>query len=482
MVGPIVIGVVVVVAVSQGLPLWMFGPGSGPSLDESAQRLRDAGLFTDAAELAEAIRLPDDADNAAVPFVAAFELLPARDDQTFAGVLSSLEEAPAWRAGEPLAELDTDELVAAIERSRLEQSEVDGNRRADLAKLDIDVPKMFLEGPVSVDPDELSVAEQWGLVRVGLAEVSDALEVAGTAADRRWPVEADFGVELLSTESLLEVPATHLRDARALSIYLQHAAHLAAVDGDVLETIRCMQTLLSLADAMAAANMFLFEGVTHDAIPVKSVAALQQAFRDAPTGSWVDPETTESLHSLKHRLGDESPLLTSSTNALRGESAMYFEVFEKAPNVRTLDGQSINPQREAEVATDVLLSMLTAVEAPSLQLAYDVVSSDDVARTIERERLLLLGAVLPGLDRHLRGRAGAIHHHRMARIAIALTLFRQLHGHYPPELEALVPEYLDGVPLDPLNNAEPFGYDASAGKLTSPAGERWDEIVWQLPP
>lgn len=478
MVGPIAI---VTVAVSVGLPLWMFWPGSGPSLDESAQRLRDAGLFTDAAELAEAIRLPDDADNAAAPFVAAFELLPVRDDQTFAGLLSSLEEAPAWRSGEPLAKLDADELVAAIERSRLEQSEVDGNRRAALAELDINVPKMFVEGPVSVDPDELSPAEQWALVRVGLAEVSDALAVAGTAADQRWPVMASFGVDPLAADCFGEVPTPHLNHSRLLSTYLQHSAHCAAVDGRLIEAAQSLQALLSLYDALAAANISLVEGLVHDRIRVMSMKALYRVLRDAPPDGWADPKATASLKTLGDRLADERPLLASSSNALRGEPVMHFQLFAKMATVRALDGSALNPKREAEFAAQVLLEMLSCVESRSLQAAIGVVDPDDASRSIEQESLLFGGMMFSSLDRVLQSRAAALSTHRMARIAIALTLFHQQHGHYPSELEALVPEYLDAVPLDPLNNAEPFGYDASAGKLTSPAGERWDEIVWDLP-
>lgn len=55
---------------------------------------------------------------------------------------------------------------------------------------------------------------------------------------------------------------------------------------------------------------------------------------------------------------------------------------------------------------------------------------------------------------------------RMVKLRAALLQFWQHHGIWPERLEALVPKYLDAVPLDPFDG-QPLRYDAQRGLLWS---------------
>ena len=83
---------------------------------------------------------------------------------------------------------------------------------------------------------------------------------------------------------------------------------------------------------------------------------------------------------------------------------------------------------------------------------------------------LLLGAVLPAyneLAKHLaRGEVGL----SAAKVAVAAELYRRKTGRRPESLDALVPEFLPSVPVDPFDHGAPLKYDAERG------------IVWTVGP
>ena len=83
---------------------------------------------------------------------------------------------------------------------------------------------------------------------------------------------------------------------------------------------------------------------------------------------------------------------------------------------------------------------------------------------------LLLGAVLPAyneLAKHLaRGEVGL----SAAKVAVAAELYRRKTGQRPESLDALVPEFLPSVPVDPFDHGAPLKYDAERG------------IVWTVGP
>jgi len=65
-------------------------------------------------------------------------------------------------------------------------------------------------------------------------------------------------------------------------------------------------------------------------------------------------------------------------------------------------------------------------------------------------------------------------HHELLRTRVALERYRLDHGTWPPDLAALVPGYLDAVPLDPIDG-KPLRYDLESRLLYSIGDNLIDE-------
>lgn len=68
----------------------------------------------------------------------------------------------------------------------------------------------------------------------------------------------------------------------------------------------------------------------------------------------------------------------------------------------------------------------------------------------------------------------------IARTAFALKHYQDAEGQYPSNLDALVPRYLDAVPIDRLNG-KPVGYDLDdeGFVLVTPDPHDYPVPVWQ---
>ena len=80
--------------------------------------------------------------------------------------------------------------------------------------------------------------------------------------------------------------------------------------------------------------------------------------------------------------------------------------------------------------------------------------------------LILLSVALPALDSladsHARFRAG----HDLLRLRVAMERYRLDHGDWPEELEALVPELISTVPIDPMDG-KPLRYNPETRTIYS---------------
>lgn len=72
---------------------------------------------------------------------------------------------------------------------------------------------------------------------------------------------------------------------------------------------------------------------------------------------------------------------------------------------------------------------------------------------------------------------------RLMQVAVAFRLYREEHGHYPDNLQALVPKYLPKVPIDPFDG-KPLRYQrlAKGFKIWSIGMNRKDEGGMEVPP
>jgi hypothetical protein len=87
---------------------------------------------------------------------------------------------------------------------------------------------------------------------------------------------------------------------------------------------------------------------------------------------------------------------------------------------------------------------------------------------------------------------GDLHEARaaLARTALSLRRFHLDHGVYPEDLQALVPAYLDGVPVDPFTgeppsyrlDAEGFVLHSDGDEVMLPALKNMDHVLrWEIP-
>jgi len=64
-------------------------------------------------------------------------------------------------------------------------------------------------------------------------------------------------------------------------------------------------------------------------------------------------------------------------------------------------------------------------------------------------------------------------------VVLALKNYRQDHGAYPRSLEALIPDYLDAIPVDPVA-AAPLVYEVNGGGFRFPVGHSMG-LRWMYP-
>lgn len=79
---------------------------------------------------------------------------------------------------------------------------------------------------------------------------------------------------------------------------------------------------------------------------------------------------------------------------------------------------------------------------------------------------ILYGVAIPAVDGLLDRFAVLESAHALLRVQVALERYRQETGEFPPDLAALVPRFLDAIPVDRLDG-QPLRYDPEAGVIYS---------------
>lgn len=184
------------------------------------------------------------------------------------------------------------------------------------------------------------------------------------------------------------------------------------------------------------------------------------------------------------RIGDPASLGRLARRSLQGEEAFGLSVFsDLASGGLTIQQIAGSPQHTAEPDPSDLppIPLLMRVFAmPSDMRAYQRYMESCQARaeqpfasTTERDREATLAAahhglltsiILPAMDRFLFQAAQAKAAHAAAYVGVAAERYHLDHGSFPPSLDALVPQYLDDLPLDPFDNA-PLKFRVRGGDL-----------------
>ena len=173
------------------------------------------------------------------------------------------------------------------------------------------------------------------------------------------------------------------------------------------------------------------------------------------------------------RIGDPASIGRLARRSLQGEEAFGLSVFsDLASGGLTIQQIAGPPQRTAESDPSDLPPfplLMRVFVMPSDMRAYQQYMESCQARaeqpfanTTDRDREatsaaahhgLLTSIIVPALDRFLFQAAQAQAAHAAAYVGIAADRYRLDHGAFPSSLDALVPQYLDDLPLDPFDNA-----------------------------
>jgi hypothetical protein len=155
--------------------------------------------------------------------------------------------------------------------------------------------------------------------------------------------------------------------------------------------------------------------------------------------------------------------------ALQGEEAFGLSIFSDLAGGRITMGELSGGHAHDETPMDLLVEGSGGLVVRVFCMPHDMVAyrqtmvsvRDAVSKPYaEGDAILahtgppdglLTRIIVPAFNRFLLQDNLAVTHHVEAQTAIALTRYRFTHGAFPAKLEALVPDYLDDLPVDPFD-------------------------------
>lgn len=338
----------------------------------------------------------------------------------------------------------------------------------------IDDTDWYLEGPEAGHTDPITDNPAY------LDTCEPALDLVRQAAalDKAdWlgrPIPSDYN-------DYINSGMRHLGDRRRLARLMQDAARRALDAGQTRRAIEILGLIDAAGDKAALNPVGLIDvlvgwsihAIVHDTIQEQLPALPDQALRD--------PATREALTRLLEQLRDEGPHRRATTRALMIERwAMQRYMTQR------IDGSlNLGSFYGSDPYADLLLEtpILNTAFAPLFNhtLVYQLKSAtDQITRftTTDNARDAVDLSLGPDAEAVYRQRPWlypiigelwftdpvAVYYRytamrRMAAAAIAIRLYQADHdGTRPETLEALVPDYLPAVPMDPYVGDRPIGY------------------------
>ena len=475
----------VVTAITTAACVWLlmrpadFGPAEAV--------LRDAGVPTTTDDwIATLPAVPED-QNAAGPFLDAMAALPKEDESETFELLASLNEFPPMNAIRSVGEVDEAALIAALDAEigrtepeaagpmeRLKELLETGERPAMNRSLDSIV--------ASVDDFDAPFCAT--LVRLVAMEQRDTLELLAGTESLRYPMLADFGVDYANHDGpLIGVLLPHLGPSRRLSKLLRADALASAADGDFGAAITRVHQMTSLAEANASAGQTLVELLVAIGLQRQASETLREILRHLP-GDASD-EVRAQLQSLADRLANEEVLWQSyerayTTEAVLGlDSCRYLDSGEG--DVEADMGINFNTRNlgtDARLLTEMYVEMFAAARKPDAVVAEQAITPDMVWEARSEKAGAQVALVLQSRrDGVLRSVYQSLADRRALRVLVALKLHGFDHDDKLPEtLDALVPSYLDAVPIDPTRSGgKPIAYDPARGIIWTAGENRTDD-------
>lgn len=226
---------------------------------------------------------------------------------------------------------------------------------------------------------------------------------------------------------------------------------VAREQGDAAEMGRAMEANLALA-RMCSLQATMLDGLVGVAIEALAMSHARDALMGSPSSAMVD--------AIGHALASQAPR-ESIAFTLRGEHLCLLDtvcwVFGDSSNVRLgrltpklkrlgIQGDVRTPLGFYWENRDQLAMLFNHFERVAPQEPYARAPS---AQAYGVPNLLVLGALTPAINRSMEMEHHANLMRRGVRAMVALEKHRLERGVYPEALAALVPAYLDTLPIDP---------------------------------
>ncbi len=337
-------------------------------------------------------------------------------------------------------------------------------------------------------------AADWDHARQAMRDFEPVL-AALAGADAKLPpaVEAargDFGINWQEADEnlLMNISFSELSGQMGLSALLGAQAQLAAHDGTGSDVALPLRRLLGQARVVEDGHLSLVGHLVAIGFESRAANVVQDAAATLAVGDADDEMSPQDARLLVE-------LLLKNDDAGRFRQAMSMEIlfqqnaidylhkhgsfdftYSGAAGEITagdrLQAMFMRPYlwRNAETMLRLSRSMIDDANHAAIgQARADVDEHAAEVDAVQQNPTLLYAAVLmPSLDRRLvtnyRGRA----HKALAAVGLATAIYRADHADaLPPTLEALVPDYLPAVPVDPLGDGQPLQYDADRGIVWS---------------
>ncbi len=272
----------------------------------------------------------------------------------------------------------------------------------------------------------------------------------------RFPIDLNAG-------PATELP--HLPSIRMLARRMSAMSLLASMRGDTENAATTIAGIIELADSLDKEPLLISQLVRQTIYGI-GLAALEQALNRADFSE-------DQLRSLQDRLA-EAEANQTFVNGYIGERCTW-TVIEQMDfnggmfgNGATIDLQDlwINLVYRPSGLLDLdgiqfykFYEQLVAACALPIQeqIGIGQAISDDVDRHARPGSMLSM--LLPGIARSLVADVRHRAHLHVASVALAAARYKAAKGTYPESAAALVPDYLDSIPIDPCGGA-PIRYRA----------------------
>ena len=295
-----------------------------------------------------------------------------------------------------------------------------------------------VQSGVEVDGREIEIAARHIFTKMepGLQVVKDA-----RALDQaQMLVDYDIGVDAASRSIL-----PHLARMRALARYVGDAAILEAREGNMKEASELISAGLHIANALKREPLLITQLVLM-AIGGIAIGAMYETLEE---GYLPDERLREIIAELDE-LRDRRPF----AGGLQGELCFFLA------RDRQLMGASYvgRPFRlvDEEAYLKYMPRVIEFAAVPSYESRLALKELGDEVSTISKLKVATRTTV-PAFSRALPAQDRIVVQCDLAEMAIYLKQLKKKTGSYPEKLDAIVPEYIQELPVDPFTGA-PYLY------------------------